>query len=46
MYLCSVMQVLSVAVANASEEAKAAADVLTASCAEDGVAQAIEAYLL
>ena len=37
---------LSVAVANASAEAKAAAKVLTDACTEDGVAKAIEKYLL
>lgn len=37
---------LSAAVANASAEAKAAADVLTDACTEDGVAKAIEKYIL
>ena len=37
---------LGVAMANACEEAKAAADVLTLSCDEDGVARAIERYCL
>ncbi len=35
---------LGVAMANACPEAKACADVMTASCDEDGVAQAIEKY--
>ncbi|MGN0242929.1 MAG: Cof-type HAD-IIB family hydrolase [Lachnospiraceae bacterium] len=37
---------IGVAVANATEEVKAAADVITASNLEDGVAQAIEQYVL
>ena len=37
---------LGVAMANACDEAKAAADVLTAGCDEDGVARAIEKYCL
>ena len=37
---------LGVAMANACAEAKAAADVLTLSCDEDGVARAIETYCL
>jgi len=37
---------LGVAMANACDEAKAAADVLTAGCDEDGVARAIERFCL